>query len=44
MPDLIEPTPKTAYIFRNSLFEEKDIDLTKFHVEKGEAFTLIWND
>jgi hypothetical protein len=44
MPELIEPTPKTAYIFRNSLFWEKEIDLTKFHVEKGEAFTLIWND
>lgn len=43
-PEVIEPAPKTAYILRSSTFSILDIELSKFHIKKGEAFVLLWTD
>jgi hypothetical protein len=44
IPKIIVPTPNTAYILNSKDLIDKKIDYSKFHVEKGEIFTLLWTD
>lgn len=41
-PDIIIPQQKTAYIIANDQLQ--NIDLNLFHVEKGDHYSVLWND
>jgi hypothetical protein len=44
IPDTISATPNTAYIIQSKGLINKYIDYNKFHIEKGDIFTLLWTD
>ncbi|WP_280647180.1 MULTISPECIES: hypothetical protein [unclassified Dysgonomonas] len=44
LPEDIAPTPRTAYLIYNPHLNAYEIDYSKFNVERGESFTLLWTD
>jgi len=44
IPQQILPTPNTAYILQNRNIDSKIIEYDKFHIERGDLFTLLWTD
>lgn len=44
LPDEIIPASKTAYIVRNNELEKYTIEYNKFHIERGDHYTLLWTD
>jgi hypothetical protein len=44
LPADILPLPRTAYIIRNSDLSNYKIDYNKFSVERGDYYTVLWNE